>query len=76
MSNVTRWWVGENLAWGAGDRSAPRRIVAAWMHSPSHRANILDGRFTEVGIAVVSGAPVARRTAPAATYATEFGARG
>src|SRR3954468_7235830 len=76
MSNVTRWRVGENLAWGAGARATPRRIVAAWMHSPPHRANILDGRFTEIGIAVVSGAPVSRRLVPAATYATEFGARG
>src|SRR3954471_15079101 len=76
MSNVSHWWVGENLAWGAGARATPRRIVAAWMHSPPHRANILAGRFTEIGIAVVRGAPVARRVTPAATYATEFGARG
>ena len=73
MSNVGHWWVGENLAWGAGARATPRRIVSAWMHSPPHRRNILDGRFTEIGIAVVRGAPVARRVGPAATYATEFG---
>lgn len=68
------WMVGENLAWGAGDRSPPAAIVRAWMHSPGHRANILQRRFREVGIGLVMGAPQ-RADAPAATYATDFGAR-
>lgn len=75
MTNVAHWSVGENLAWGASRRATPRRIVASWMGSPPHRANILDRRFTEIGVAVVRGAPIARRTGPAATYATEFGVR-
>jgi len=28
-------------------------IVAAWMASPDHRANILDGRLTKIGVAAV-----------------------
>ena len=66
------WVVGENLAWGNKKKATPRQIVAAWMHSPGHRRNILKGRFREIGIAIVVGAPVdgVRR---AATYATEFG---
>jgi uncharacterized protein YkwD len=72
------WFVGENLAWGAGpNRSSPRGIVAAWMNSPPHRHNILDSRFREIGIGVVVGAP--RRSVsslPAGTYATSFGSRG
>ena len=36
-----RWNVAENLAWGAGAESTPRRIVERWMASPAHRVNIL-----------------------------------
>jgi uncharacterized protein YkwD len=74
---TSSWFVGENLAWGAGQhRSSPRGIVAAWMGSPPHRHNILDSRFREIGVGVVEGAP--RRNVfglPAATYATSFGSR-
>ena len=42
----------ENLARGFpnGDR-----VVAAWMASPGHRANILDRRLTRIGVAAVYG---------------------
>lgn len=42
--------VAENL--GRGNVSADR-MVAAWMASPSHRANILDGRLTRIGVGAV-----------------------
>ena len=42
--------VAENLA--RGNVSADR-IVAAWMASPGHRANILDGQLTRVGVAAI-----------------------
>lgn len=45
--------VGENLA--LGDYEDDRRLVAAWMASPGHRANILHARFSEIGIAVGKG---------------------
>lgn len=44
--------VGENLA--AGQRT-PEEAFADWMASPSHRQNILDGRFTELGVGVRTG---------------------
>jgi uncharacterized protein YkwD len=69
------WAVAENLAWGSGSRSAPAAVVRSWMNSPGHRANILTGRYREIGIGVVEGAPV-RTSLPAATYTTDFGARG
>jgi uncharacterized protein YkwD len=78
LAGAFDWTLGENLAWGAGRRASPRLTVRAWMHSPGHRRNILDSRYTDIGIAVVPGAPVAARMrarGPAATYATEFGAR-
>jgi uncharacterized protein YkwD len=68
------WTVGENLAWGSEQLSTPKEIVRAWMHSPAHKANILNPRFREIGIGIVDGAPVGGAS-NAATYATEFGAR-
>jgi uncharacterized protein YkwD len=43
--------VGENIAWGTLSLATPRAIVSAWMASPLHRANILNSRFRETGIA-------------------------
>ncbi len=68
------WTVGENLAWGSHDRAAPRAITQMWMNSPGHRANVLSPSFHEVGIGLALGAPGA--SGPAATYATDFGAKG
>ena len=68
------WALGENLAWGSGDLATPRSIVRAWMRSRSHRRNILNRRFREIGVALVLSAPV-RGAGRAATYVTEFGAR-
>jgi uncharacterized protein YkwD len=70
------WSVGENLAWGTGDLGSPARTVAAWMHSPGHRHNILNRSFAEIGIGIVMGIPVRMTNhAPGATYTTEFGRR-
>lgn len=44
--------VGENLAAG---QLSPEQAFNDWMDSPGHRANIMDARFTEIGIAVKSG---------------------
>lgn len=41
--------VAENL----GEAPTPDQINTGWMHSPPHRANLLDPRVREVGIAVV-----------------------
>jgi uncharacterized protein YkwD len=40
----------ENLARG---NVGPSAIVAAWMASPGHRANILDGRLNRIGVCAV-----------------------
>jgi uncharacterized protein YkwD len=47
--NWTMW--GENLA--AGQQSS-RQVVAAWMGSSGHRANMLNRRFTHFGVGVQS----------------------
>ncbi|MCW2989457.1 MAG: hypothetical protein JWM73_51 [Solirubrobacterales bacterium] len=66
--------LGENLAWGAGAMATPKQIVRAWMHSPGHRANILNGSYRDIGVGVTLGVPVAGG-ASGATYVNEFGAR-
>jgi len=43
---------GENLA---KDFSNPEAVVEAWMKSPTHKANIVDSRFKEIGVAVIEG---------------------
>lgn len=43
---------GENLARDFLDTSS---MVSAWMASPTHRANIMNPRYSDIGIAVVNG---------------------
>lgn len=64
------WWLGENIGWGIGSLGQPIAMVRAWMHSPPHRANILNRHFRDIGIGIVPGAPVG---GGGATYTTDFG---
>jgi uncharacterized protein YkwD len=68
--------VGENIGWGSGSLASPRALVRAWMNSPPHRANILQGRFRELGVGLVIGAPAAGVTGTAVTATTNFGRVG
>lgn len=45
-------YAGENLA---RDFDSASSVVNAWMNSPTHRDNLLDKNFKEIGVAVVSG---------------------
>lgn len=45
-------YAGENLA---RDFRDPDSVVRAWMNSPSHRENIVNGKYSEIGVAVVDG---------------------
>ena len=44
------WTVGEDIAYGSGSRGTAAAIFAAWMHSPPHRAIILDRSFRSAGV--------------------------
>jgi len=59
---------GENIAAGYG---TAHQVFTAWVNSPTHNQNMLNGAFTEIGIA--------RAYNPAASYGwfwtTEFGRR-
>lgn len=45
-------YAGENLAVHFTDSGD---VVDAWMHSPSHRENILNGHYTEIGVGTARG---------------------
>lgn len=45
--------IGENLA--MGDFVTSAEVMDGWMHSPGHRANILNKSYTEIGISAVEG---------------------
>ena len=45
--------VGENLA--LGNYKNDEALVEAWMNSPGHRENILNAKYTEIGVGVKRG---------------------
>jgi len=72
--SVRGYEIGENIAWGTLWLATPRSIVAGWMASPGHRANILDGHFRDTGIGV-SPHPLTSlaRGQAGAMYTQDFG---
>lgn len=51
-ANYRYKYAGENLA---RDFSNASSAVEAWMASPSHRDNMLSGKYNEIGVAVLDG---------------------
>jgi uncharacterized protein YkwD len=72
LSAAGNWRIGENLAWGTGDLATPKAIMAAWMASAGHRANILQPAYREIGFGVLAGNPASPEDG-GATFVTEFG---
>jgi uncharacterized protein YkwD len=73
LAGARAWAVGETIAWGSGRLATPAAIVRSWMHSPPHRATLLDAGLREVGVGVASGSPAG--LGRAATVTADFGAR-
>ncbi len=73
LSRTRGWSVGENLGMGRGPGATPSAMVRAWMASTPHRANILAGKFREIGLGVLPGIPGSKRGG--LTYTTDFGRR-
>ncbi len=67
------WALGENLAWGTGNRGTPAGVHAAWMRSSGHRSNILKASYREIGIGVRPGVP--QDPGMGATYTNDFGVK-
>jgi uncharacterized protein YkwD len=66
--------IGENIGWGTLNLGTPRAIVAAWMASPGHRANILDARFHDTAIGVSRHVPSSlSQGQPGGIYTQDFG---
>ena len=69
---LNAWAYGENIAWGSGGSGTPRNIVHQWMNSSGHRANILSGRFDEIGIGYSKGT-VTNKSTNGSVMTTDFG---
>jgi|HubBroStandDraft_3_1064219.scaffolds.fasta_scaffold03175_3 uncharacterized protein YkwD len=66
--------LGENIAWGTLYLATPSSIVAAWIASPDHLANILTSAYRDTAIGVDPAAPSALAEGqPGAVYTQEFG---
>lgn len=66
--------VGENIAWGTSYLATPSAIVAAWIASPEHLANILGGEYRDTGIGIDPAVATSLAEGqPGATYTQEFG---
>ena len=64
--------VGENLAWGTGSYSTAGSVVAMWLASPDHRANLLKPSYRRIGIGIARG--TFQGHPGAAIVAADFGA--
>jgi len=75
LASAGEFVIGEDIGGGDGHRGSPMAVVRDWMHSPVHRANILDPKFRDAGVGVARGFPLDGSGARAATYTVDFGAR-
>jgi uncharacterized protein YkwD len=75
LSRASGFTLGENIAAGDGHEGSPWQIFEDWMHSPEHRANILDPSFRDAGVGVARGNPFPDGSPAGATYTVDFGSR-
>ena len=70
------WSVGENLLWSSPNVDASGALEL-WMHSPEHRANILNPRWREIGISAehFAAAPGTYKGLAVTIITTDFGVR-
>jgi uncharacterized protein YkwD len=71
------WAVGENILWNSPG-IGPQTALRLWMHSPEHRANILNPAWRDIGISVVhfASAPATFGGGPTTLVTTDFGVGG
>jgi uncharacterized protein YkwD len=74
LSGAHSYLFGEIIGGGTAFGGSPRGVVRAWMHSPSHRSEILNGGFHDAGVGVAHGFP--GRGSRGATFTIDFGRRG
>lgn len=65
--------VGENIAYGSGERSEPKQIMKAWMKSRGHKKNIVNRKFRQIGLGTYTGTYKKHRNTT--MYTADFGTR-
>jgi len=71
------YMLGENIDCATLYLATPAATVTAWMNSPEHRENILNGEYRETGMGVAAEAPASFASGQAgATYTQDFGVIG
>ena len=65
--------MAENIAWGTGSLGTATATLRAWLASPEHRRNMLDGTWRKLGVAVLS-APRFAGVRGVTLWVAEFGA--
>jgi uncharacterized protein YkwD len=76
-SSPWRYWsVGENLLWSSPDVT-PEKALQMWIASPEHKANLMNPRWREIGIAAlhVAAAPGVFKGLDVTIVTTDFGVR-
>jgi uncharacterized protein YkwD len=76
-SNTWAFWsVGENLLW-ASPEVTPAQALQMWLASPEHRANLMNPRWQEIGVAAVheAAAPGVYQGRDVTIVTTDFGVR-
>ena len=70
------WSVGENLLWSSPDVT-PAKALQMWLASPEHRANLMNPRWREIGVAAVhvAAAPGVYDGLDVTIVTTDFGVR-
>ncbi len=75
LARVSSYRVAENIGAGEGSEyGSPIGVVRMWMHSPPHRANILDSSLRDFGVGVARG-DVLNGGSKGVTYTLDLGAR-
>ncbi len=67
---------GENLAYGFTEVNGTLGVIAGWMNSPSHKENLINPAYTEVGFGIANAAVYQghnEETIVVAMYATPYG---
>jgi len=70
------WSVGENLLWSSPDVT-PAKALQMWLASPEHKANLMNPRWREIGVAAVhaDAAPGVFKGLDVTIVTTDFGVR-
>ncbi len=64
--------IGENIGAATMSDATPAAMIASWLRSPPHRANILDPELHQTGLGVAAAVPATVGNQPGATYTLDF----